>query len=87
MMLARLVSPTVGLNPTTELLLAEQMMGLVALVPSETVAMLVATNIADPLLEPCGSLDSMYGFCMHEILCYKLFMSNSCSITFNISKK
>ena len=55
-------------------------------VPSETVAMLAATNIADPLLDPCGSPDSMYGFCMHEILYYKLFMSNSCGRTFNVSK-
>ena len=76
-----------GLNPTTELLLAGQMMGPVVSVPSETIAMLAATNIADMLLDPCGSLDSMYGFCMHEILYYKLFMSNSCGKTFNTSKK
>ena len=76
-----------GLNPTMELLLAGQMMELVVSVPSETVAMLAATDIADPLLDPCGSPDSMYGFCIHEILYYKLFMSNLCGRTFNVLKK
>ena len=63
MMPARLVSPTVGLNPTTELLLAGQMMEPVVSVPSEMAAMFTATDIADPLLDPYGLSDSLYGFC------------------------
>ena len=54
---ARLVSPTVGLNPTTEFTSIGQMMEPSVSVPSETTTMLAATDIADPLLDAHGSPD------------------------------
>ena len=54
-----------GVNPTTELLLAGQMMEPVVSVPSETAALFAATDIADPLLDPYGLSDSLYGFCTY----------------------
>lgn len=59
---ARLVRPTVGLIPTTELALEGQRMDPSVSVPSDTATILAATDIDDPLLEPHGSADSMYGF-------------------------
>lgn len=54
---ALLVSPTVGLRPTTELWLAGQIMEPSVSVPKEIVTMLVATAMADPKLDPHGLLD------------------------------
>lgn len=59
----RLVSPTVGLMPTTELAADGQMIEPSVSVPRVTVARLAATAMADPLLDPHGSADSTYGFC------------------------
>ena len=61
---ARLVRPTVGLIPATELKSEGQIMDPSVSVPSVTVAMLAAAAIADPVLEPHGSADSTYGFCI-----------------------
>ena len=36
-------------------------------VPSDTAAIFAATDIADPLLDPHGSADATYGFCMKSI--------------------
>ncbi|KAL0907545.1 hypothetical protein M5K25_021960 [Dendrobium thyrsiflorum] len=51
---ARLVSPTVGLMPTTEFFAAGQRIDPSVSMPSETVTILAATAIADPLLDPHG---------------------------------
>ena len=51
---ARLVRPTVGLMPTTKLLLDGHKIEPSVSVPSDTVAIFAATDIADPLLEPQG---------------------------------
>lgn len=59
---ARLVRPTVGLSPTTELWSEGQMMELCVSLPRETEAMFAATDIADPLLDPHGVPDDRYGF-------------------------
>lgn len=61
--MARLVRPTVGLMPTTELALDGQRIEPSVSVPNETAAMFAATDIADPLLEPQGSADRTQGFC------------------------
>lgn len=55
---ARLVSPTVGLIPTTEFKCEGQMMEPSVSVPSVTAAKFAAADIADPLLDPHGSADS-----------------------------
>lgn len=55
---ARLVSPTVGLMPTTEFAAAGQIMDPSVSVPSDTDTILAATAIADPLLDPQGLADS-----------------------------
>lgn len=54
---ARLVRPTVGLMPTTELKLAGHMMDPVVSDPSDTATIFAATDIADPLLELQGVAD------------------------------
>ena len=41
--------------------------GAMSLTPSDTVTMFVATEIADPLLEPHGFPDGTYGFCTFSI--------------------
>ena len=60
---ARLVRPKVGLIPTTEFALEGHRSDPSVSVPSDTVTMFVATDIADPVLEPHGSTDATYGFC------------------------
>ena len=55
---ARLVNPTVGLIPTTELSDAGQSMEPLVSVPSVTAAMFAAAAIAEPVLDPQGSADS-----------------------------
>lgn len=59
---ARLVRPKVGLIPTTELALEGHRIDPSVSVPSDTVTMFVATDIADPVLEPHGSAVATYGF-------------------------
>ena len=59
---ARLVSPTVGLIPTTELELEGHKMDPDVSVPSVTAAIFAATDVAEPVLEPHGSADLRYGF-------------------------
>lgn len=54
---ARLVRPTVGLMPTTELKLAGHKIDPSVSVPIDTAAILAATDIAGPLLEPHGVAD------------------------------
>lgn len=56
---ARLVRPTVGLMPTTELKLAGQIMEPSVSVPSVTETIFAATDIADPLLDPQTSTDEL----------------------------
>lgn len=56
---ARLVRPTVGLNPTTELKLAGHKMELSVSVPSATDTIFAETDIADPLLDPQTSSDEL----------------------------
>lgn len=56
---ARLVSPTVGLMPTTELKLAGHRIDPSVSVPTATATQFAATDIADPLvLDPQGSADN-----------------------------
>ena len=52
---ARLVRPTVGLMPTTKLLLDGHKIEPSVSVLSDTAAIFAATDIADPLLVPQGS--------------------------------
>ena len=52
---ARLVRPTVGLMPTTKLLLDGHKIEPSVSVPSDTAAIFAATDIAGPLLDPQGS--------------------------------
>ena len=59
----RLVRPTVGLIPTIELALEGHRIDPSVSVPSDTVTMFAATDIADPVLEPHGSIVATYGFC------------------------
>jgi hypothetical protein len=56
---ARLVKPTVGFIPTTELALDGHKMEPSVSVPSETATIFAATDIADPLLDPQGSADRL----------------------------
>src|SRR6266852_9390675 len=58
---ARLVSPTVGLMPTTLLTLAGQTILPSVSVPRLTAAKLAATATADPVLEPQPLRSSEYG--------------------------
>ena len=58
---AWLVSPTVGLAPTTELKLARYRIEPLVSVPSATATRFAATDIAGPLLDPQGVAE---GFCM-----------------------
>lgn len=60
----RLVKPTVGLIPTTELKMDGHKMEPSVSVPSDTEAIFAATETADPLLDPHGSADATYGFCI-----------------------
>ena len=60
---ARLVRPTVGLIPTTELELEGHRIEPSVSVPSDTATKFAATDIAAPLLDPQGSADRIYGFC------------------------
>lgn len=55
---ARLVSPTVGLMPTTELKLAGHSIEPFVSVPRDTATKFAATDIAGPLLDPHGLADS-----------------------------
>jgi hypothetical protein len=59
----RLVSPTVGLIPTTELNDDGQSMEPSVSVPSVTAAMFAAAATPEPALEPHGVDDREYGFC------------------------
>ena len=68
----RLVSPTVGLIPTTELADDGLRIEPLVFVPRVTVTRLAATAMADPLLDPHGSADSTYGFCTIPDQNYKL---------------
>lgn len=54
---ARLVRPTVGFRPTTELKLEGHRMEPSVSVPNDTVTKFAATDIADPLLDPHGVAD------------------------------
>ena len=54
---ARLVRPTVGLIPTTELKLAGHRIEPSVSVPNDTATRFAATDIAGPLLDPQGSAD------------------------------
>ena len=51
---ARLVRPTVGLMPTTELILDGHKIDPSVSDPTVTVAKFAAADIADPLLDPHG---------------------------------
>ena len=53
----RLVSPTVGLMPTTELKLARYRIEPSVLIPSATATRFAATDIVGPLLDPQGVAD------------------------------
>ena len=55
---ARLVRPTVGFMPTTELKLAGHKIDPSVSVPIDTATMFAATDIAGPLLEPHGVADN-----------------------------
>ena len=57
MTLARLVSPTFGLMPTTELKLARYRIEPLVSVPSATATRFAATDIIGPLLDPQGVVD------------------------------
>src|SRR5262245_36215019 len=59
---ARLVSPTVGLMPTTPLTPDGQMIDPSVSVPTATATRFAATAIADPELEPQGDRSNAYGF-------------------------
>jgi hypothetical protein len=52
---AQLVRPTVGLMPTTKLLLDGDKIEPLVSLPTETATIFAATDIADPLLDPEGS--------------------------------
>lgn len=54
---ARLVRPTVGFIPTTELALEGHKIDPSVSVPSDTATKFAATDIAGPLLDPQGSAD------------------------------
>ena len=54
---ARLVRPSVGLMPTTQLTWDGHKMDPSVSVPRDTAAKFAATDIADPLLEPQGVAD------------------------------
>src|SRR5258707_433506 len=60
----RLVSPTVGLMPTTPLTLAGQTMLPSVSEPSPTVVKLADTEAADPELDPQALRSSEYGLCV-----------------------
>ena len=62
---ARLVRPRVGLIPTTELTEEGQRIEPSVSVPRVTVTMFAATAMADPLLDPQGLADKLYGFCIY----------------------
>ena len=55
---ARLVSPTVGLMPTTELKLVGHRIEPSVLVPRATATRFAAADIASPLLDPQGVADN-----------------------------
>ena len=58
---ARLVRPTVGLIPTTELKLDGHMMEPSVSVPIVTATMFAAAAMAEPLLDAHGVADGTYG--------------------------
>src|SRR5467141_4347975 len=60
----RLVSPTVGLMPTTPLTLAGQTMLPSVSEPSPTVVKLAETDAAEPELDPHAFRSSEYGLCV-----------------------
>jgi hypothetical protein len=55
----RLVNPTVGLIPTTEVTEAGQSIDPVVSVPSVTAAMFAVAAIAEPVLDPQRSADKL----------------------------
>src|SRR5436305_1266767 len=59
---ARLISPTVGLIPTTPHTVEGEMIEPLVSVPTATAHKLAATPAADPELEPEGFRSSAYGF-------------------------
>jgi hypothetical protein len=61
---ARLVRPTVGFIPTTELKLDGHMMEPSVSVPIVTATMFAAAAMAEPLLEEHGVVDGTYGRCL-----------------------
>src|SRR6266481_3755667 len=61
---ARLVSPTVGLIPTTPFALAGQTMLPSVSVPNDTAAKFAAAAAPDPELEPQGLRSMPYGLCV-----------------------
>src|ERR1700693_79472 len=61
---ARLVSPTVGLIPTTPLALAGQTMLPSVSVPSDTAAKFAEAAAPEPELEPQGLRAMPYGLCV-----------------------
>jgi hypothetical protein len=63
----RLVSPSVGLIPTTELNDDGQSMEPSVSVPSVTAAMFAAAATPGPALDPHGVDDRTYGFCRIEL--------------------
>jgi hypothetical protein len=63
----RLVSPTVGLIPTTELNADGQSMDASVSVPNVTAAMFAAAATPGPALDPHGVDDGAYGFCSPSI--------------------
>ena len=63
----RLVSPTVGLIPTTEFIDDGQSMELLVSVPSVTAAMFAAAATPGPALDPHGVDERTYGFCTMKL--------------------
>src|SRR5258708_25419775 len=61
---ARLVSPTVGLIPTTPLALAGQTMLPSVSLPNDTVAKFAEAAAPEPELEPHGLRSMPYGLCV-----------------------
>ena len=61
---ARLVSPTVGLMPTTPFALAGQTMLPSVSVPNDTAAKFADAAAPDPELEPQGLRSMPYGLCV-----------------------
>jgi len=68
---ARLMRPMVGLMPTTEFHpQGQRIEPSVPSIPSVTAAKFAATAMADPLLDPQGPADRLYGFCKFKLVTY-----------------